>query len=386
MRYLLLPLLLMAVPCSAQWTRDEALPESEVPSLLPHGTGLFVGGVGTVHHQPSPGAPWEAWNTIPEDLLYVDALAHFGGSLFAGTGGSAMYRCNGAGSPWVASPGLVGLGSSQVSCIAEFQGTLYCGTMGGGTFRLVNDTWQPFGALGDDQANNVYFLRAIGDTLWCGGGGNGYLFRISAGATDWTPVPVDVVAGLSIEFTDIIDVPGALVAGGTMGTYRSTDHGVSWTWTAGPAGVVKFTWWNDVLIASRTGGSTRWFRSNNNGLSWEVFSETTLSFAHVLYNGRFYSGQLDGLWYMENLPTTVNDPDPIAFELYPIPAQERITLRMQEALPNAFQILDPLGRTVLSGTTFGLSETIDISHLPAGPHILRLSTKTGERTIPFVIQ
>jgi hypothetical protein len=45
-----------------------------------------------------------------------------------------------------------------------------------------------------------------------------------------------------------------------------------------------------------------------------------------------------------------------------------------------------LGRTVLSGITHGVSETIDISHLPAGPYTLFLSTRIGNRTMPFVIQ
>ncbi len=382
---LLLSLLPLAQSSEAQWTRDEGLPDT-IPSILTHGDGLYVGGVGTAYHRTGPDEPWQTWATLPDASVYVDALAHFEGGLFAGTGGAAMFRSEDPAAAWAVSPGISGLGSHQISCITTFEGALYCGTVGGGTFRLSNGTWQQFGVLGDDQANNVYFLRAIGDTLWCGAGGNGYLFHLSAGDTDWTPIPVDVVTGLSIEFTDLIAVPGALVAGGTMGTYRSTDHGASWTWTAGPAAIVKFTWWNDVLIASRTGATTRWFRSDNGGLAWNVFSETPLCFGHAVYDDRFYAGRLDGLWYMENLPTAVVDHAPAPFELFPNPAHDHITVRTADAYPLRFEVRDIQGRTVLSGAGAGPTRTIDVQDLPRGAYVLQLHGEGRSAATRFMLQ
>lgn len=363
----LIPLLSVALPSMAQWTREEALPDT-IPSITAHGDTLFVGGISTTFQRVGHDAPWQAWATIPGQSVYIDALAHFDGVLFAGTGGASMFRSADAASPWITSPGLTGLGAGSVSCIAAFHGSLYCGTAGGGTFRLVGGSWQPFGTLGDDQANNVYFMRAIGDTLWCGAGGNGYLFHITAGDSDWTPMPVDVVSGPSIEFTDLIAVPGALVAGGTMGTYRSTDQGANWTWTAGPAAVVKFTWWNDVLIASRTGAATRWFRSDNGGLSWSVFSETTLSFAHAVHGDRFYSGQLDGLWYMEDLPTGMPEGLPPSFELYPNPAHDVVMIRSAGAIPERIEVTDLQGRTVLTAPA---TSSIELTGLAPGGYVVR---------------
>lgn len=383
---LLLTAALATTLASAQWTRDEDLPDTEMPSVLVHDDGLFIGGVNKTYNKTGPDAPWETWNTITNDQVYVDAMAHFAGDLFAGTGGSHMFRANDADAEWAVSPGIAGLGAGFISCITEFQGTLYCGTAGGGTFRLVNGTWQPFGMLGDDQANNVYFLRVIGDTLWCGAGGNGYLFRITAGATDWTPVLVDAVTSISIEFTDLIPTPGALLAGGTSGTYRSTDNGVSWTWMAGPAAIVKFTWWNDVLIASRTGGTTRWFRSENGGISWTIFSETALSFGHAVYNGRFYSGQLDGLWYMESLPTSMEEIGPLSFELFPNPATEFITIHTMEDAPSRYIITDLQGRTVQQGRVGGPMALLDINDLSKGSYLLQLTTENRNAVRRFVVE
>lgn len=369
---------------AAQWVRDEGLPDTEMPSIHSHGERLIVGGVNTVYEQATLSAPWLNWGTITNDPVYVDAVAPFNGDLFAGTGGSHMFRASTA-DTWTASPGISGMGSSFISCIIAFQDTLYCGTSGGGTFRLVNGTWQSFGMLSDDQANNVYFLRVIGDTLWCGAGGNGYLFRITAGDTDWTPVPVDVVTGLSIEFTDLITAPGALVAGGTMGVYRSTDDGASWTWMAGPASVVKFTWWNDVLIASRTGATTRWFRSDNAGVSWNVFDETMLSFGHAVHNGRFYSAQLDGLWYMEQLPTAIDAPEQLSFDLYPNPTSGELTLRMPDHTAAYYSITDPLGRTVRQGRITAPVVRLDIQALASGSYLLYLNTEAGHGARRFAV-
>lgn len=377
---------LIALAATAQWTRDEGLPDTEMPSLLVHGEGLFAGGVGTAYHRPQSNAPWATWQTIPGEPYYVDALAHHDGQLYAGTGGNYVHRATDSTTPWQATPGISGMGSHQINSFAEFDGALYCGTVGAGTFRHNGTQWVPFGNLVQSLAGNVFFLRTIGDTLWCGAGGNGYLFYTTSGADDWTPVPVDVVTGLSIEFTDLIAVPGALVAGGTMGTYRSTDQGASWTWTAGPAAIVKFTWWNNTLIASRTGADTRWFRSDTDGLAWTEFSHTALSFGLAVYDGKLWSGQLDGLWYLESLPTAVPEHAALEFELSPNPATDHLTIRSADPGTAQYIIRDRQGRTTQTGQITGPDGSIPLEFLAPGAYQVQVIREGRSAVRRFVVQ
>lgn len=382
----LLHFALLTSYASGQWIREEALPGTEIPSVYVHQEGLFAGGVNTVYHQPAAGTSWETWQILPGDPVYVDAVIFFNGEAHTGTGGSGSFRSPDAATPWQVTPGHAGMGANFVMGLVDFNGELYSATAGGGTFKYTGNTWQPFGDLAPYGGLNVNFLRVIGDTLWCGAGGNGFLFHAVPGATGWTPVQVDMVTGPSIDLTDIIAVDGGLLAASTVGLYRSMDQGASWTPIGGPAAVVKLTRWNDALIASRTGAITRWLRSTDDGLTWTQFSITPLSFGQVVHNGRLYAGRLDGLWYMEEPGTGMEERTEHPFLLYPNPASDVVHLRSPLKGPVNYTIHDMQGRIVLSGVVHGPLAILPVDQLEAGSYLVHIAQEHLVATEQLVVR
>lgn len=387
-----LPLLLLATLTTsvpAQWIREEALPDTETASVLVHGEGLFAGGINAVYHQPQPGAPWETWQELPGDPVYVDAMAHHNGALYAGTGGNHMFRAPNAATLWQLTPGLVGLGGHMVTCIAEFDGDLYCGTAGEGTFKFNGTEWNYFGDLDPFSGLNVNFLRTIGDTLWCGAGGNGYLFFITAGATDWTPVNVQMVTGPIIFITDLIELEGEMLAGSSTGIHRSTDHGATWQPLPGAnwsCNALQITRWGDALIASRTTAYTRWYRSDDNGGTWDLFSTTPLSFNSTVYDGRLYSGRLDGLWYMEPGSTGLAERAAFTFGLAPNPAADVVRIRLVDPELATYAVFDMQGRTVMSGRITSNGTQLSVEGLDRGTYVVRVEQEGRVASDRLVVQ
>jgi hypothetical protein len=230
-------------------------------------------------------------------------------------------------------------------------------------------------------------LRSIGDTLWCGAGGNGYLFYLTTGAATWTQVSVDVVTGPSIDVSDILSVSDGHIVGTSEGLYHSTNGGISWTIIPGfGTGMLKFVRWNNAIIATRTTVFTRWYYSDDEGQTWTQFSMTPLCFGHTVFDGRLYSGQLDGLWYMENAITSIDEPAEQLFTLFPNPTSHELNIQLNEGGSANYTLLDMQGRTVMSGSTTGLRTQLSLSHLVAGTYLLRVEQDGSIANERFVVQ
>jgi len=373
---------LLALPFagSAQWERIGALPASDTPALLVHDGMLYAGTDSTVWRS-ADGTDWQRGATLPNPGHFVDALFHDGSTLFAGTGGHGLFVSPIDGITWqYFSQGLTGLGSTDIADVAAFDNALWCATVGSGVFRRSGAAWEPFGALDEMNAGNVAMLRAIGDTLWAGAGGNGYIWRTMPGMDQFE---AKLVAPLNWDMhaiTDIIRVGDALLAGGTYGIYRSVDGGDTWTWssTGLPGGAnIRFMATEDALYALRNAASSRLYRSLDQGASWELVESLPFCYAITVFNGRLCAGRTDGLW-VRDLTTGIDEDYPEdALSLFPNPSHDIVQVRTAFQGQVVIELVDAQGRVITSERSLNEVEVLDVSGCAPGAYVVRVVHSSG---------
>lgn len=380
----------MALNSAAQWERIEALPASDTPSLLVHDGVLYAGTDSTVWRSPD-GVDWQRGATLPQPGFFVDALYHDGSTLFAGTGGNGLFVSPTNGITWqYFSQGLTGLGSQYIAEVALFNNDLWCATVGGGVFRRAGAAWEPFGDLHEMNAGNVAMLRVIGDTLWAGAGGNGYVWRTTPGAAQFEPEQVAPLNWDPHALTDILSLGGELLAGGTYGIYRSADGGDTWTWssTGLPGGaIVRFIPTDNGLYALRSGASSRLYRSTDGGTTWELVEQLPFCYAVAAFNGRLYAGRTDGLW-VRDLATGMDDghtPSEPGMMLYPNPANDIVQVRMAVQGQVVIELIDAQGRVIRSERALQERRVLDIAGCAPGAYLVRVVHASGSEEQRLIV-
>jgi photosystem II stability/assembly factor-like uncharacterized protein len=166
----------------------------------------------------TPRASEAQWVQTMEPLGgRVTSLASSGTNLFAGTQSGTIFRSNDSGMSWVTVDS--GLTGKSVWCFLERSHTLFAGTLGGGALRSTNH-----GATWD---------------------------KIDSGLSN-----IDVRSLAAVETT--------IYAGTSLGVYRSTNFGESWTATGPVHSVYSLCTLGSYLFA----GCDFVYRSTNSGASW----------------------------------------------------------------------------------------------------------------------
>jgi len=266
--------------------------------------------------------------------------------------------------------------------VTAFDNDLWCATVGGGVFRRTGAAWVPFGALHEMNAGNVAMLRAIGDTLWAGAGGNGYIWRTMPGMDQFEAKLVAPVEWDMHAITDVIQVGEALLAGGTYGIYRSVDGGETWTWssTGLPGGAnIRFMATADALYALRNTASSRLYRSLDQGASWQLVETLPFCYAIAAYEGRLYAGRTDGLW-VRDLATSIGEEpegarDPLS--LFPNPSHGIVQVRMAIRGHAVIELIDAQGRTIRKERALQEVQVLDVSGCAPGAYVVRVVHASG---------
>lgn len=369
-------------PVPAQWQRIDDLPAANTPSLLAHQGALYAGTDSTVWRS-ADGVDWQRGATLPQPGSFVDALYHDGTTLFAGTGGNGLFVSPTDGITWQHfSQGLMGLGSLSIADVAVFDNDLWCATVGAGVFRRSGATWAPFGGLDGMNAGNVAMLRVIGDTLWAGAGGNGYLWRTTPGATQFEPKLVAPLNWDPHAITDILSIAGELLAGGTYGIYRSADGGDTWTWSSTGlpgGGIVRFLRTGEGLYALRTTAISRLYRSDDEGATWQLVETLGTCYAIAAHNDRLYSARTDGLW-VRDLATGIDDGLSTAddvLSLFPNPAHDLVQVHVAVQGQVVIELIDAQGRVIRGERSLELRRVLDVSGCAPGAYVVRVVHASG---------
>jgi len=196
-----------------------------------------------------------------------------GNNVFAGSGGSGIYRSSDGGTSWT--PASSGLTNMTVNCFAVNGAGLFAGTYNG-LFRSTDNGKSWFSSTSGLPSPNIGVgcLAVIGTNIFAGVWNNG-VFRSTDGGTSWNPTSL----GLFNKDPWCLAVSGTdLFAGTTGGLFYSGDSGGGWAPAGGglPNGNVE------MLGASRRNlfaapGGCGIFRSTDRGSNWSPVSSSLSS-------------------------------------------------------------------------------------------------------------
>ncbi|MBI4534984.1 MAG: hypothetical protein HY708_01810, partial [Ignavibacteriae bacterium] len=273
------------------------------------------------------GATWEAVNNGLTDSTIHAIFARSASELFVGTAQSGVFRSTNNGEEWTP----VNNGISQLSIRSigvNALGDLLAGPISGGIVYLSTDngeTWstQNLGLGGSSGGVAAMTLTASGDIV-----AGLYLYGIRRSTDNgYSWVPTQFPAGTATAQSVVRSPTGALLAATTLGIFRSTNEGESWTQlTTGLVG----RWWqsaqaisgNILLVGNSYYAGV--FRSTDDGASWSASNSGLINssvyaiaintsghiFAGEHYTGVFRSTDAGQTWvhvYQKNPATSLNN-------------------------------------------------------------------------------
>jgi hypothetical protein len=381
---LVVALLAMAAPATAQWTQVAPVQTTQMFSVWANGDTLAAGADTAVYVSTNSGATWTRSVKPVAGVGAIDALWVRNGRLYAGTFGQGVYFSDDLGSSWTAfNEGLVGgVLNSQLS-VVDFQvlgDNLVAATAGAGMYeRSLSGagTWHTFGDVFEpNQASNVNTVTLGATRLLAAAGANGMVFIRDPGDADWTISNLDNVgihAGLTAQSAAFTGT--GWIVGSNLGLFHSVLGQEPWTRVDPGLGALDWT-----TFATRAGHVFAAFdipsfavmeESDDNGASWQ--NEEDLSGAFVLKlaisGTNLYAARADGLWRraIGAISSVASDPSgSLQFALAgPQPFRDAARLRFElpEAGRATIRLFDVLGRSV--------GQRIDV-FFSSGPHVITL--------------
>lgn len=261
-RVILIVLMLLPFPLSAQWVQTDGLTGGLVYSIVSTSSVLVASVEYTgIYRSTNDGASWSFSHTgIPVGnvwTLQVDST-----NFYAGTSGRGVYRSSDGGLTWAARN--TGMPSASVYGIA-FQGPLMIAATASGIYISTNrgTSWNA-----SDSGLTTLNLRSVvfkGSRLFSGGASGTVFVSTNNGAT-WALSKTGITTTTNIKSLYVDDT--RLFAGSGNGVYRSTDDGASWTSIGNStAGTNGYVWLRDEG-ALLLGTSVNFSRSTDNGTTW----------------------------------------------------------------------------------------------------------------------
>ncbi len=302
---------------NAQWIHLTGGPENDIVSdLAEDQQTLYVGSGEDLFITTDQGINWLRPDST---ILGVGAFA-FGDELdvFAGTGGSGIYRSTNEGLNWASvNSGLTNL---SVTSLAGSDTNLFAGTWMGGVFLSTNNGSLWIEVNGGLTNPIILSLAANPLNVFAGTYGGG-IFVSSNNGTEWSSAN----SGLTDLIINTLAIAGETVFAGTTsrGVFRTTDNGSSWKQVNSGLTDTSISTISVLGINIFTSTQSGVFLSSNNGDSWLNVSSglpnnyPVLSFAFdstYIYAGLYYGG----VWRrpLSEIVTNVEDQNSMIFSQF----------------------------------------------------------------------
>lgn len=363
---MVLGLLAVAAPASAQWTRVTEIPAAQMFSVWANGDTIAAGADTAVYVSTNAGASWSRSAKPVAGVTSVQAVWIRNGRLYAGTFGQGAHVSDDLGATWSAfNQGLVGgILDSQLDLV-DFQvrgSDLYAATAGAGVYARSlagPGAWQHFGEeFEPNQASNVNSLALGGTRLLASAGSNGMVFIRDPGDPEWTVSNLDnigVHAGL--QAMTAAWTGAAWVVGTNSGLFLSVAGQEPWTRVDLGFGPLFWT-----TFATQGGHLFGAFdlsivpavvmeESDDDGATWqneEVFPGVFVKDLAVS-GDNLYAARGDGLWRRPIGTVSVVDGGHIGLRFalagpQPFGDQARLRFDLPVAGPASIEVFDLLGR------------------------------------------
>lgn len=376
-----------AVPASAQWTRELALPQARVFGIYAVGDTILAGTDTCVFVSTDAGASWRASSKPRSDVFAIESVHLRNGHLYAGTAGQGVFTSDDLGVTWQGfNQGLVGgLFDSQLQ-IADLEvrgDNLYAATLGAGVYvrSLAGaGTWAPFGAVFEpNQASNVNALAVGGTRLFAAAGGNGDVYFRDPGDAEWTQSWLDNV-GLEpgLQAQGAVWTGSGWVVGTNVGTFRSLAGESPWTFSGPSVGALTqtaFALRGGLVFAAFDRLTVVYIaQSGDDGATWQLLDTLPAVFVYemAVAGNELWAARADGLWRRSTETASVpaaGGPSGLRFALAGAqPAGDVVRFRFELPEPGSasIEVFDVTGRRA--------AERVQGSW-PAGAHELSWSAR-----------
>ncbi len=344
----------------------------------------------------------------------VLALETNGDLVFAGTGGSGIFRSTDNGTTWTEVNN--GIQPWYYFSLLSLNDTLFAGSFGFVHQSFDNgDSWIDMN-IGLDLNDNINALKRKGPFLYSGVSGKG-VYATLLGSGTWSSSNSGFHANPTVN--DLLVVGSDIYAATDAGVYKSADDAANWVLKDnGLSSILQvysvfhssdflFAGTSDGLFKSADGGET-WVASNSGlplGSNVESITEMNGSIFLGTFNGLYASADLGDTWLEINngstgfgfissvgasnsylfigkggaiysnggAPVSTDDlgnytPDQIV--IYPNPGKDEIYIQKDELVLTEIQIMDADGRLVK--TINQITNTLPITDLAKGIYFIKL--------------
>ena len=273
--------------------------------------------------------------------------------------------------------------------------TVGCGIAAGYSGKIEatcdsGNTWQVRSSGTLFNLNAVWFADAA---TGCACGNFGAITCTQNSGATWATVPSPVPLTLNA-----IHFPTAVTGyiAGNAGTFlKSTDAGA--TWNSMPAGVpnnLNGVFFIDADTGYAAGSGGLIMKTVDGGTSWNTMVSPTVQTLNSIHFSSSSVGWAAGnnatiLKYGDTPTGLGEDNSELTFSVYPNPAAERFTIYDLRFTISRIEVLDVLGKTVISKQQEANSQqpiTLDVSSFSPGIYFLQLTSGNKRAVQKIIIQ
>lgn len=318
------------------------------------------------------------WNSINNGIpgWYYFSLLSSNDTLFAGSFGYVYFSTNN-GNSWTDLNTGLGL-NDDVNALARNGQYLYAGIVQKGVYYhlLGSSTWNQ-SIAGFHNSPTVNDLLVIGSDIYAATDSG--LYKSTNNAGSWNllnnGLPSIICANKLIYDTN----NNIILAGTNNGIFKSSDYGNSWSISnfgiTGTAYIRCFAAINDTIFA---GTNDNLFATTNQGSNWFPFNNGLPSYGVdplVSFNHMLFAGTGSSIYRYRSLLTHVdfNKPVSVNISVYPNPCTEELKIEIPEEITvSSVSLYDNMGRKIIEIALIEKSVVINMNSFERGIYFLRM--------------
>nr|WP_295922349.1 T9SS type A sorting domain-containing protein [uncultured Dyadobacter sp.] len=372
-----------------EWKHETALPADDIFSIRVINNRVYAGRKGRIFVSESGEDSWQTI-AIPVDDADIEDIAKHGGKLYLAAYTQGVLESSDGGATWQPMPGSAGPFPIE---FAESEGRLYVATGDRGVLRLEPETrrWQSFNEGLYDRIESTFdCLASANGTLVGGISANGAIAVRDPKSSGWrVTYPSGRLSPGSTTF-DLLFAGARVWAFTNQNVFLSDNLGGTWSRAGNglPLGIdSKGCAVGDsvyAIVNGKSGASLLYKRpaGGEPDAKWIPVDtlQQTYTYALTAFAGKLYVATQKGLYFTPILTgQKPEQPEIRNVSVYPNPASINLRIAVPGTAGGLFELYTPEGRRVVNERFKNNVHQMDISGLPTGSYIYRLSQSSGEK-------